>query len=34
MTALGGGDHLILIAPASHRDLVTRLQEMYNSLSR
>lgn len=34
MTALGGGDHRILIAPASHRDLVTRLQKMYNSLSR
>jgi hypothetical protein len=34
MTALGGGDHRILIAPASHRDLVTWLQEMYNSLSR
>lgn len=34
MTALGGGDRRILVAPASHRDLVTRLQEMYNSLSR
>jgi hypothetical protein len=34
MTALGGGDRRILVAPASRRDLVTRLQEMYNSLSR
>jgi hypothetical protein len=34
MTALGGGDHLILIAPASHRDLVTRRQEMSTSPSR
>jgi hypothetical protein len=34
MTALGGGDHRILVASATHRDLVTRLQEMYNSLSR
>jgi EspG family len=34
MTALSDGDHRILIAPAAHRDLVARLQEMFRSLSR
>ena len=32
--SLQSGRHSALIAPASHRDFVTRLQEMYNSLSR
>jgi len=31
---VGPFDSRILIAPASYRDLVARLQEMYNSLSR
>jgi hypothetical protein len=34
MTALSSGENRIMIAPASRRDLVVRLQEMHRSLSR
>jgi hypothetical protein len=32
MTDAGGGEHRVLVAPASRQDLIRRLQEMYRAL--